>query len=134
MNSSLFAHAELLILASRAMTFSEVFTPTRIAYIAGGLSTLLLFWLGYSLLEKYWGWQQEKEKTNAGLFNQLCAAHELSRAERKLLAELNGPLPEEQWSRVFVDPSILMAQCRAGHRLSEHAELGEKLFGDHFNV
>jgi hypothetical protein len=133
MTLTLLANSELLILASRAMTFGEVFTPTRVAYIAGGLTTLLLFWLGYSLLEKFRGWDQEHQKTNEGLFDQLCQAHQLSRGEKKLLADLNGLLPPEQWPLVFVDPSILMAQCRAGHRLSEHAELGEKLFGDHFN-
>lgn len=132
MNPTLLACRDLLILASRPPTVTQMLTPTRVAYIAGGLTALLLAWLGYSLLEKYRRWEQERLKTTEGLFDQLCHAHELSRAEKKVLAELNAPLPVEQWPLVFIDPQILLAQVRAGNQVGEHAELGEKLFGQRF--
>ena len=132
MNLTLLSSRDLLILAARQPTLAEWLTPTRVAYIAGGVTSLLLVWLGYALLNKYRVWEQEKLKTTEGLFDQLCGVHQLSRAQKNLLAELNEPLPVEQWPLVFVDPQILLTQCRVGNQLGEYAELGEKLFGERF--
>lgn len=85
--------------------------------------------LGLAIVERIRAWRSQAAPTPESLFNQLCDAHELTRAERTLLSEAAATLPPGSECRVFFDPLCLERHAPPDGPDGETArQLAKKLF------
>jgi hypothetical protein len=93
--------------------------------VAGGL-----VWLAVSqILRLRSSWQRQAQSPVA-LFGELCRAHELTRPDRRLLADVAETVAASECCRVFIDAQILQQFARANPDDAEDCRtLSQRLFG-----
>ena len=93
--------------------------------VAGGL-----VWLAVSqILRLRSSWQRQAQSPVA-LFAELCQAHELTRSDRRLLADVSETVAAGECCRVFIDAKILQQFARANPDDAEDCRsLLQRLFG-----
>lgn len=85
--------------------------------------------LALLLYDRVRTWRLSVPPTPRNLFQELCAAHELSRAERRIMERAAETLPQGAKCRSFVDPRPLDHLAASGGADGElSARLRKKLF------
>jgi hypothetical protein len=99
-------------------------------YLVVVVLAIIAFWAGLYFWDRYRQQAPQSTKSPKPLFQLLCDAHRLDRAERMLLlkvVEARGASPE---AVVFVDPQMLDGFCTAeAADAAEFRTLAAKLFG-----
>ncbi|MEX1040805.1 MAG: hypothetical protein WDZ51_09260 [Pirellulaceae bacterium] len=131
----------LILLADRKTLFHHLgdrFRPETATVELGHLMILaiviLLFFVAIWFLQRFeWAASDHPFRDERGMFNDLCQLHELNEVQITLLTRVVQQNCGDQWSRVFVDPSLL--QMEAAQASNENAQvladLGSRFFGYH---
>lgn len=132
---------ELILLAERKAMFHHLgdrFRPETASVELGHLMILaiviLLFFVAIWFLQRFERATSDHPfRDEKGMFNDLCQLHELSEDQITLLTQVVKRTSGDQWSRVFVDPSLLQSETsQASHENAQVlADLGSRFFGYH---
>lgn len=132
---------DLILLADRKALFHHLgdrFRPETATVELGHLmilaAVILLFFVAIWILQRFERASSDHPfRDEKGMFNDLCQVHELNENQITLLTQVVKRTGGDQWSRVFVDPSLL--QSEASQASSENAheleDLGSRFFGYH---
>jgi hypothetical protein len=91
---------------------------------------IVVLWAGVALGERWRTRRRLNARTPRALFRELCQAHELTRADRQLLATIAQPSASEQCCRVFIDRNVVDEFARARPAEADECRyLSKRLFG-----
>lgn len=99
--------------------------------IIAALIGIAIFWCMLYYAEAWIGRLRRLKRAPRSLFNELCAAHQLTRQERSLLAGIARSLNIRPEAVIFVDHRILRRVVDVDEA---HRQLAGKLFGGEFLV
>jgi hypothetical protein len=101
--------------------------PFHLAVIVGAV---VLVWLGVTFVERFRIRWRLGAQTPHSLFRELCRAHSLTRADRRLLGLVSRAFPPEQCCRVFIDSRLIGGYASANpDSADECRSLSQRLFG-----
>jgi hypothetical protein len=70
-------------------------------------AAIVLLWVGVTWGERWRIRRRLGARTPRALFHELCQAHELTRADRQLLATIAQPRSSEKCCQVFIDRRVI---------------------------
>lgn len=100
-------------------------------YFVMTVCSVAAIWLILQWAERLRLTRNKNAQTVEALFQELCQAHRLSRADRRLLTRAVANLPPQEACGIFIDPRILgRLSLSNSPEVDDYARLSSRLFGD----